>query len=536
MKLKNFKLSIILALAIITNASSQSSKWKYHNVASYGQCAINSYVDAAFDASGNTYALGINLVNYSGFCFKQGNIHVDKLNSSGNVTASYDYDFDNLEEEDYPVQLRTDNSSNVYVLANSHGYMILIKLNSSLIYQWEKRFYGLNPVTIGVGSKNVYVTGNTGDGAAVLRYAQSNGTWLSYQLYEGATVNDGGVIPDGYAITGSVGSSSNSGQLFVQRYDSTLSLKWTAKFNKVNGNYNDEGKQIKCVNDNFYVGGVTNNASASDIGLLVKFNSSGIMQWNKLISVGSGAANYVSFGKMNVDVYNEDVYITGYNATHRVLKYNNAGTKLWAKSIAISGTDATNIDDIAIDATSSVASSKVCLVGQNKYTVNTFQHFERCVAYILNSSNGSFAYSDYDEGGGFLYDPSFYFTRVRTNNKVSPVEFVALGSGWMEVSNPQASGSIGFADSYNSISGPMKIASDENDFAIVPNPAADEITITLPPSFEDITITTADGKSVKSVVAKSQTAIINISDLPAGVYFVNAKGSTGSLNKKFMKK
>jgi hypothetical protein len=76
-------------------------------------------------------------------------------------------------------------------------------------------------------------------------------------------------------------------------------------------------------------------------------------------------------------------------------------------------------------------------------------------------------------------------------------------------------------------------------FSVYPNPATDVLNISnsINAEINAITITDLNGRTVKQITANgSVDSQINISDLNAGVYFVNINSNEGSLTKKIVKK
>ncbi len=75
-----------------------------------------------------------------------------------------------------------------------------------------------------------------------------------------------------------------------------------------------------------------------------------------------------------------------------------------------------------------------------------------------------------------------------------------------------------------------------NSFSVYPNPANDVLNIanTIGAELISISVTDLNGRTVKQF--NSSVEQINISDLNAGVYFVNINSTEGSLTKKIVKK
>ena len=74
-----------------------------------------------------------------------------------------------------------------------------------------------------------------------------------------------------------------------------------------------------------------------------------------------------------------------------------------------------------------------------------------------------------------------------------------------------------------------------SDIKIYPNPANDAITVeTAGGKFDQLTFFDIQGKVIYQSHIEKGKAIIDVKDLPAGVYIVNLKGEAGSISKKVM--
>jgi len=88
---------------------------------------------------------------------------------------------------------------------------------------------------------------------------------------------------------------------------------------------------------NMYACGI--KTASPDSGELVKYNSSGVLQWQKNLEDSGGAYTY--FSGVAVDS-SSNVYVTGYSLTNVnliVAKYNSLGTLQWQRQLGGSGSD-----------------------------------------------------------------------------------------------------------------------------------------------------------------------------------------------------
>ena len=213
-----------------------------------------------------------------------------------------------------------DSSDNVYVtgfrVGNNRSY--LIKLNSSGTSQWQRYFAGANTSyqTFGTGiafdsSDNVYVSG-----AAY--------TWQS-----------------------SVSSSFRSEGILL-KWNSSGTLQWSRGYGN-GGSYRNvfQGLAIDSSN-NIYTQGYTTDSTNGSGGydlILVKWNSSGSIQWQKMVG-GSGTDQQRGYNNTVAVDSLDDVYITGDMTSDGagsedfyLAKFNSSGTLQWDKNLGTSSSD-----------------------------------------------------------------------------------------------------------------------------------------------------------------------------------------------------
>jgi hypothetical protein len=84
-----------------------------------------------------------------------------------------------------------------------------------------------------------------------------------------------------------------------------------------------------------------------------------------------------------------------------------------------------------------------------------------------------------------------------------------------------------------------KEASGKNSFTIYPNPAADNITVTIPADLKQgpvvITLSDVSGKILYKVREKDNRHVFDVKALPAGVYFVTLVQGARQLTGKMVK-
>ena len=240
------------------------------------------------DSSDNIYAFGRTSSEGEG----QTDFLLAKYNSSGTIQWQriLGNGPDNLGES-----VAIDSSNNVYILGTSQGVMILAKYNSSGTIQWQKNFAddGGDHVAYSVAidsSDNAYIFGWTDTSGAGLR------------------------------------------DFALIKFNSSGSLQWQRT---LGGSSQDMGQSVFIdSSDNIYVVGITMSVGAGGTDfLLAKYNSSGTIQWQRILG---GSGNEWGYAVTADSVGN--VYITGYTDSEGegltdtlIAKYNSSGTIQWQR-------------------------------------------------------------------------------------------------------------------------------------------------------------------------------------------------------------
>jgi len=168
----------------------------------------------------------------------------------------------------------------------------------------------------------------------------SNGDILFDKTYQGTNLSNVLAVAcdgsDNVYFTGYFDhtTSSYDNVLFVGKLNSS-GVEQFAKMHR--SSENDYGYGIALDSSgNIYVVGATNN-----YGLIIKYNSSGVVQWDKILGE-SGSTE--TFRGVVVDA-NDDVYVAGTSnspgsTTWLVAKYNSSGAVQWQRTLGTSSSDA----------------------------------------------------------------------------------------------------------------------------------------------------------------------------------------------------
>ena len=273
---------------------------------------------------------------------------------------------------------------------------LVAKYNSSGTLQYQK-FYGRN----------------------LTEWGQGVGTWYptNEDYVDCEALSDGRFVAAG----GTTNNGTSNNNFLLTAWNANGTVSWS-KWISVDGTQNNTSSNVSSCggalagvdsSDNIYV--IVNGGSASTSHVM-KFNSSGTVQWQKNIQrtiTNSNNNTLSSWGNPTVSK-SGDVYIRAYRGTnndHAILKLNSSGAVQWVKSFP--GND----DDTAYETTDDQGNlwlgsyyGKFICVDSNGYIV-------RRVEITTNGASGSFLSFTVDEGyvtvvsGGRVIGPQTTFFR-----------------------------------------------------------------------------------------------------------------------------
>ncbi|MFX1469182.1 MAG: SBBP repeat-containing protein [Promethearchaeota archaeon] len=272
---------------------------------------------------------------------------------------------------DYCKDVAADSFGNIYLVGStsiSGNYDIIItKFNSTGHYLWNST-YGGSDDEYGYGieidsSNNIYIVGYTnssyGNGENDIIFLKCNisgdfkwnKTWggINHDFGSGITIDrfDDIYISGIYDYSF---STPDSGAMCLIKYNSSGIEQWNQIWDSIS---TDLAYEVAIDSfDNIYLGGVTNfvglESGVSDT-CLVKYNSSGDYQWNRTVDYNNEDVIF----SIAIDSLN-NIYLGGYTdsfgaGTYDMLliKYNNSGGLRWNESWG--GTLGDKCQDIAID-------------------------------------------------------------------------------------------------------------------------------------------------------------------------------------------
>ncbi len=238
--------------------------------------------------------------------------------------------------------IATDSAGNSYVCGRDNDAVtgngwLVAKYDSSGSVSWQKRISGASGGSATAASVNsndeVYLGGGyMGGGAGQSEFAfaklTSSGA-LTWQRLLGRENNDNlyGIFADNTDLY--VSGVSRDPSPFVDaallaKYDMTGTIVWQRQLIDSGGQDTLFYGIKKDLDDNVYAAGFTRSSPGLG-GLLVKYNSSGTLQWQR--KIGSG------FYGLDVDSDN-NIYCAGGNGSSGfIVKYNSSGTLQWQRTM-----------------------------------------------------------------------------------------------------------------------------------------------------------------------------------------------------------
>jgi uncharacterized delta-60 repeat protein len=309
--------------------------------------------DIKVDASGNVYITGFVKDSLTDFDFI-----TMKLNASGNVLWTAQFNNNIVNGEDRASKLEIDPSGNVYVLGYSdrnpiflvNEDIVLIKYSSSGVQQWVKQYNGIgNAADIPfdlcyLPSGKIILTGSTNNTAnedIVTIAFNTSGTQLWLQTYAG--IGDGKDEPaemefdasENVYIAGRTSNGLNNDGILI-KYNSSGTLLWSSIFD--NNTWNDKGICLDISSTGtIYFAGSTESPLTSNI-FIRSISSSGGINWSQIVDGGFLLRDEVSDLKID---NNGDIVLVGrseindpagINWNYLTTKFSPSGTIYWNKT------------------------------------------------------------------------------------------------------------------------------------------------------------------------------------------------------------
>jgi uncharacterized delta-60 repeat protein len=431
----------VFSLLVINIQTSVSQVWvqRYNGTADSSDNATSMTVDAL----GNIYVTGLSLSTGGAYY----DIVTIKYNSSGNVQWLQKYNGPG-DSTDYANDITVDASGNVYIAGSSYGIgsksdFVTIKYNSSGVQQWAQRYNG---------------PANDGDDAYSLAVDASGNVY----------------------VTGSSFGSASSYDYYTIKYNSAGVQQWAQRYNGT-GNSFDSPSSLEIDNSgNTYIAGYSTGVGTSYDFLTIKYNSSGVQQWEQRYN---GTGNTVD----NVFALKVDgtgnVYITGFTGgsgtgnDYATIKYNSAGVQQWLQTYNGSGNGNDIARSLAVDDSGNVYISGYTMGSASGEDITTIKYNSTGVQQWLQTYNGTV--NGDDEANALILDGSGnilvtgFSTGSGTGHDYATLKYNSAGSPvWLQTyngptNNTDEARSVGIDGSgFVYVAGGSRSATG-NDYAII---------------------------------------------------------------------
>ncbi|MHA1520772.1 MAG: hypothetical protein ACTSRK_11370 [Promethearchaeota archaeon] len=258
-----------------------------------------------------------------------------------------------------------DSSDNIYVVGSAaDGDVVFLKYDSSGELQWDKSWSSLGRASaITLDSEdNIFITGDI-SGNMILWKFNSLGNEIWERIWDGGSLLDLGWAVEvdslnNIYVTGLKLDANVGGDLFLVKYDTSGHLQWETSWG---GSLFEDAHSIAIdSSDNIFVAGccLSFGAGKNDLSV-VKFNSAGQLQWNK---TWGGNESDGGWDMLTLDLAG-NIYLGASTSSFGVglsdgvlVKLNSTGDHQWNTTWGGSETD--GFSSIVVD-----ASDNIYLVG-----------------------------------------------------------------------------------------------------------------------------------------------------------------------------
>ncbi len=518
---------------------------RYNHPDAGGAPGTNDDIPVALqvDGLGNVYLTGNSL---------------DATTGTDYVTLKYDSSGVNLWERRYtmpgafndsPYAMKLDANANVYVTGASSAYAV----NPALWYDYATIKYNTNGDTLWI------------------RRFDSGATTIPWDEAKDLVVDDTGNV----YVTGSVPSiipNTYGKDFYTLKYDSSGTLIWESRWDDLG--FDDHPNKMKLdATGNIYITGYSTNPNGTLNYATVKLNNSGQVQWFQTYQ-GPSATEHKAYDLVLDNA--GGVYVTGqsygFNDDYVTIKYaqdtmDAAPTPVTdaANVISMFSNSYVNIPvDTWLASWSAAVLEDIQIAGNDtkKYTALDFVGIEALGANLIDAStmlrfqidvwtpnmttfriklvdfgaDGTFQGGDDSEheltftpllGQWNSYNiPLSDFTNLSTRSHIA--QLILTGT-------PAGSGVVYIDNIYFTNAALDVINFNASPIILYPNPTSSQITITSNAVIEGLEIYNVLGQKVRNMRTSSPTIVVNISDLPAGLYIVKLNSNDKSSMQRFIK-
>lgn len=332
-----------------------------------GRYWIN-YGDTNYGSFETVFHYDKNNIYSSGYSSSTKNALVRKTDIGGNCIWARQ--FGDGTNQTISFNSAVDSFGNFYVLATTfyttNRDFNILKYNPSGVLQWKKKLNatgsnGTGGIVID-SSDNIYVSGWTNQSGAgaedmlLMRLDSSANIIWQKTLGSAGTETSSGLTFDSSGNV--IVAAYNNDDMLIVKYNSSGELQWQRKFGKVKVENSDGEYSLGVAvdsNDNIYVVGYEQDQTTDQFfgqtifnyyGVLVKYNSSGVIQWQKrALKPDTVFYNYyfTVFYGITIDS-NDNIYVVGRSQENRstpllttypayIAKLNTSGSVQWERGL-----------------------------------------------------------------------------------------------------------------------------------------------------------------------------------------------------------
>lgn len=277
----------------------------------------------------------------------------------------------------------TDASGNLYVAArvdivDPTAYVYKIDTTGSIVWQTQVGNLGTNEAfdTIKLDSSgNVYAAGysTAGNGLFIAKFDTAGtlqwqrtviNNWTGSSISDIAIDSSGNIYASGQAF---VGISTPTLDAFIIKLNSTAtSITWQRFLSSPSGDQYLNKIVLDSAGNNIYAIGY-DLATTPYNAIIVKYNSAGVLQWQRKITGGGGSFLYGLDIDSSGNIYTSGYYGGSPYAQNIVAKYNSSGVLQWGKNI-FSTTSTTYSMNLKLDSSNNIYLNSV-IGGTTGYAV-----------------------------------------------------------------------------------------------------------------------------------------------------------------------
>jgi hypothetical protein len=328
---------------------------------------------------------------------------------------------------------------------------------------------------------------------------------------------------DGYIITGTCITGVSNSDAFLLKLNSLGNLMWMKTYENVINTSNDYGNSVQQTSDYGYmvIGNVYNPNSGALDPYLLKTDSSGNFQWNKIyhgtyLSNSHTAMQTFDYGYI-IGISSLDSISSTYDIG--VIKTDYSGNISWSK---LYGGPLNDDYPASIEQTSD---GGYIIAGSRYDAVNDFEYY-----LIKTDSTGNSGCFDTNFTTSVIIPSVIVTNQILSDSSgmATTSPFIVTEQGGSVIT--LCSGSTGIAE-----------GKKQNSFSVFPNPAVNEINISFPIATSLIISTRIFKLTGEIVFADENKATnnyfkktIDISNFDPGIYIIRAYSDTEAFQRKLI--